>query len=78
MAADWRLGSIVTRWGLRLSVGANDDDDDDGGAGGRNCCRTSSPLPQFPPRRTLRLVARSLASCSGKWGTLGVWVNVGE
>lgn len=68
MSAAWRLGSVVTRCNARLGEGAVDDDGD--GDDRTSCCRTSSELLLFPPLRTWRLVARSLESSSGKYGTL--------
>lgn len=38
----------------------------------RSCWRTSSEFGQLPPRRVVRLVARSLESSAGKNGTLEV------
>jgi hypothetical protein len=35
-----------------------------------SCWKTSSALGQLPPRRVVRLVARSLESSEGKKGTL--------
>jgi len=36
----------------------------------RSCWRTSKVFGQFPPRRVVSVVARSLESSWGKWGTL--------
>lgn len=58
VAGEVSFGRQDMRYGLTASCGL------------MSCWRTSNVLGQFPPRRVVRLVARSLESSEGKKGTL--------